>query len=71
MEEVARVGIRTVVAVHRFDREGEERLVMAYRSLENERLAKATPEMDDSPDGFSEHEQSARRPFCLSGQEVS
>jgi hypothetical protein len=70
MEESRRVGNRSLAAVHRFEREGEERLVMAYRSLEDNHLAKASPNRGTRPEWVGEHASEKRRHFCSIGEEV-
>lgn len=70
MEEVRDVGSRALVAVYRFEREGQERLVMAYRSLENRYLMKDDPNSEMRPEIGSEREPVKRRPLCSIGQEV-
>lgn len=70
MEEVRRVGNRTLIVVHRFEREGEERLVMAYRTLEDKYLVKGRPNIENVPDFVGEHEPAKPGSICAIGQEV-
>ena len=70
MEEQRQVGNRTLVIVHRFDRKGEERLVMAYRSLEDKYINEAARNSGTRPEFCGEQEPEKRRLVCSIGQEV-